>query len=706
MQQAGQDAEDHLRGLRITEAKATALLERPFATSWAKTGSGALSQKDSRVFTQAEKALADEIAQIIKQANKAGHRLRLIQLAEAFDLTQFELDTFLICLAPALDLRYEQIYGYLQDDLTQKQATVNLILDLLCEPGTARLGWLGAFSPDATLLQHRLIEFGPQAHQRPLLAQTLLVNRDVLLWLIGQPSTINFDNSTSKWTPNPATITELLTVDTVTLQRFGSIMQETQALLMGLHGPDLLAQRAVAQHLVQLYAHPLLTLSLNDGKSGRTLRTGEGAEPTPAPNPFDDVQLQKMELSVIEALRDARLNHAVLAIEQWHTALIDDVPLPNLWRHLIKHPLPIMLLSPRSWQARGVAVPQDHLLHQLAVPTPGYEQRKIAWVYFLEQQHTPSILDEADHAALASEFQLTFEQIRDATSTAREMIAQTPTMAQLQAAARAQSIPTIAGLVHQIQPRHQWDDIVLPNDQKQMLSEMIAMIRHRGQVLGKWGLGQKLTSSHGVCALFAGPPGTGKTMAAEVIASKLGIDLYRIDLSTIVSKYIGETEKNLEKIFTAAERSNAILFFDEADAIFGKRSEVKDAHDRYANMEVGYLLQRMERYDGVTILATNLRANLDDAFTRRLHFAIDFPFPDEAQRLLMWQTLFPRGAPCMGELDFAGLARQHKVTGGVIRNIVVNACYLAADGKEGGVTQAHLLHATRRELQKMGRLQD
>jgi SpoVK/Ycf46/Vps4 family AAA+-type ATPase len=206
-----------------------------------------------------------------------------------------------------------------------------------------------------------------------------------------------------------------------------------------------------------------------------------------------------------------------------------------------------------------------------------------------------------------------------------------------------------------------------------------------------------------VTILFAGPPGTGKTMAAEIMAGELGLDLFKIDLSGVVSKYIGETEKNLEHIFDEAATSNAILFFDEADSLFGKRSEVKDSHDRYANLEISYLLQRMEAYDGVTILATNLRANLDEAFTRRLQFAIDFPFPEEDDRLRIWNALFPPGVPRDSGLDFARLASRFKIAGGNIRNVIVNAAYLAAE--DGGqVTMQHLLHGTRRELQKMGRL--
>jgi SpoVK/Ycf46/Vps4 family AAA+-type ATPase len=230
-------------------------------------------------------------------------------------------------------------------------------------------------------------------------------------------------------------------------------------------------------------------------------------------------------------------------------------------------------------------------------------------------------------------------------------------------------------------------------------------VQGRARVLDEWGLARKLAPSYGVSALFAGAPGTGKTMAAEVIARELGLDVYKIDLSGLVSKFIGETEKNLERVFSEAESSNAILFFDEADAVFGKRSEVKDAHDRYANIETSYLLQRMEAYDGVTILATNLRANLDEAFTRRLHAIIDFPFPDAAQRLQIWKALLPTTAPIAGEVDLDLLARRFKIAGGSIRNVWVAAAYLAA-AQGDAITMQHLLHATRRELQKLGRLTD
>jgi SpoVK/Ycf46/Vps4 family AAA+-type ATPase len=221
-------------------------------------------------------------------------------------------------------------------------------------------------------------------------------------------------------------------------------------------------------------------------------------------------------------------------------------------------------------------------------------------------------------------------------------------------------------------------------------------------VYDEWGFDQKLHMGKGLNMLFSGPPGTGKTMAAEVIARELELDLYKIDLSQVVSKYIGETEKNLDRIFTAAESTNAILFFDEADSLFGKRSQVHDAHDRYANIEIGYLLQKMEEYDGIAILATNLRNNMDEAFIRRLKFSVEFPFPDESYRFRIWRGHFPGGAPASDDIDFAFLARQFKLAGGNIKNIVLNASFMAA-ADDKCIHMKHLILAARREYQKMGK---
>ena len=265
---------------------------------------------------------------------------------------------------------------------------------------------------------------------------------------------------------------------------------------------------------------------------------------------------------------------------------------------------------------------------------------------------------------------------------------------------RSFSRPRLEGLAERIFPSSGWDDLVLPEMQKQTLRQLAAQSRHRMTVYENWGFAAKGRRGLGLSALFAGPSGTGKTLAAEVLAGELRLDLYRIDLSSVVSKYIGETEKNLKQVFDAAEAGGVLLLFDEADALFGKRAEVKDSHDRYANIEVGYLLQRMESFQGLAILTTNLKSSLDKAFQRRLRFTIDFPFPDAAQREAIWARVFPAQTPTK-DLQPSRLARLN-MTGGNIRNIALNAAFLAA-GAGASVEMAHVLQATRMEAIKIER---
>ena len=220
------------------------------------------------------------------------------------------------------------------------------------------------------------------------------------------------------------------------------------------------------------------------------------------------------------------------------------------------------------------------------------------------------------------------------------------------------STSRLAQLAKKVDPRCTWDDLVLPGDAKVQLREICEQVRLHGRVFEEWGFGRKLSLGKGLHALFSGPSGTGKTMAAEIMAAELELELYKIDLSGVVSKYIGETEKNLDRVFAEAEATSAVLFFDEADALFGKRSDVKDAHDRYANIETSFLLQRMEEYDGVTILATNLRRNLDEAFSRRLAFVVQFPFTEAAERLLIWHRVFPAVTPRSEDVDLGFMARR------------------------------------------------
>jgi hypothetical protein len=257
---------------------------------------------------------------------------------------------------------------------------------------------------------------------------------------------------------------------------------------------------------------------------------------------------------------------------------------------------------------------------------------------------------------------------------------------------------SLENLGQRLEPRGTWDDLILPDQQIETLRQIVVHVRRRAIVNEHWGFAARYERGLGLSVLFSGPTGTGKTMAAEIVAAELDLDLYRIDLASVVSKYIGETEKNLRRIFDAAEESSAILLFDEADALFGKRSEVRDSHDRYANLEVSYLLQRVEAYRGVAILTTNMQHALDSAFMRRIRFIVQFPFPDAGSRARIWQRIFPSATP-IGLLDYERLA-QLNVSGGVIRNIAMHAAFRAAEDQEP-ISMKHLFAASRTEYSKM-----
>jgi hypothetical protein len=321
------------------------------------------------------------------------------------------------------------------------------------------------------------------------------------------------------------------------------------------------------------------------------------------------------------------------------------------------------------------------------VRLPGFGERAAAW------RELTGLDDVTD---VAAKFRLSIAQIEDAAQVAR-------VHRDLDAGAREASAGGLGTLATRLKPTYTWDDLVVPARQLDALHSISAYLRHRDRVLGDWGYERRVAKSQGLKILFAGESGTGKTMAAQVLAADLGLDIFQVDLATIVSKYIGETEKNLARIFDAAEGSNAMLFFDEADAMFGKRSETSDAHDRHANLEVAYLLQKMEAHTGAVILATNFRRNIDDAFLRRLDFVIDFPFPEPSDRERLWRGLVPPEAPLGADVDFAQLAQRFKLSGGAIRNCTLAAAFLAAE--EGStIGMDHLVRAVGVEYAKLGRL--
>lgn len=570
-------------------------------------------------------------------------------LARRFGLSDFDLKTLLIASATALDSRYERLYAYLQDDVTRKQPTIDLALNLLCSTLGEKLARRAHFTPAAPLIRHGLVRLmaDPSAIEPPALTQFLKVDDSVVNWLLGLDS----DDATEA-----LPLDDLLLNDDLrhALER---LILQGEPLRLYFDGEPGTGKRQAAEAVA--------------GELGRALL------PVDAPD----------DASLVAAFRQASLSGKAL--------YLTGVSASEVFARLLADHDGTVIAAGTS------PLPGMIALH---FTRPDFRLRRAAWQDALAAEHIR--LSAADLDRVAS-LKLTGGEIRasarQALDQARRVEGRDPQLTDYFAAAGAQTGHELAALAQRITPVYGWDDIVLPDDVIAQLAELCARVEGGQRVLDDWGFRGKLSQGRGVTALFAGPSGTGKTMASEIIAQHLHLDLYRIDLAGVVSKYIGETEKNLDRIFGAAEHANAILLFDEADALFGKRSEVRDSHDRYANLEISYLLQKMEQFDGAAILTTNLRGNLDDAFTRRLAFTVYFPFPDAEQRRRIWDGIWPQAAPLDRDADLDTLARQFKLSGGSIRNIALGAAFLAAS--DGGVIRMeHLLRATQREYQKMGKL--
>jgi SpoVK/Ycf46/Vps4 family AAA+-type ATPase len=624
---------------------------------------------------------------------------RLAWLKKVFALSAFDMDSILIALAPELDLRYERLYAYLQDHVSRKRPTVELVLNLLCPSAEAKLAHRIHFLPDAPLIRHDLLHLmtDPNQVQQPLLADYLKLDDQIIRLLLGQEG---LDSRLARFCKvvDPAASLEKLPLSAETKQALPGLVSEArekgQPLRVYFHGPSGGGKRQTAEALA--------------GETGSRLLVVDLARALAAKTDFEQV------LKLL--FREAWFQDAILFLEGLDALRGDEraIQYGYLLDTLAEDAGVTILSGVESW----IPSARDPLgVLRVSFPIPDFVHRRDCWEANLVAAEIP--IDDYNLEALANRFRLTPGQIAEAVATAcshdrwhsatrfeaasAKQFDRYAIINSLFVAARAQSGHDLATLAHKIELLYTWEDIVLPEDALTQLREICQRVVHRHRVLGEWGFDRKLSLGKGVNALFAGPSGTGKTMAAEIIANELGLDLYKIDLSGVVSKYIGETEKNLDRIFRAAENANAILFFDEADALFGKRSEVRDSHDRYANIEISYLLQKMEQFDGIAILATNMRGNLDEGFTRRLTFTVHFPFPDEASRRRIWAGIWPAATPLADDVDLDFLARQFKLSGGNIKNIALAAAFLAAEDSSS-VMMEHLLRATRREYQKMGKM--
>jgi SpoVK/Ycf46/Vps4 family AAA+-type ATPase len=595
------------------------------------------------------------------------------------------MDCLLICLAPEIDPRYERLYAYLQDDVTKRRPSVDLVLNLLCATIESKMEGRQRFLYNAPLVRHRLLQLfeDPSQPQPTLLGRYLKVDERIVNYLLESDDPDSRLQAYLKRV-EPKSELDSLVMASETKARLARLLGDPEArrVILYLQGPYGSGKQITAEALCRAMDLALLVVD------GKRLVTNTEAD---------------FQFLLQLATREVALQSAALYWSGFDALLAEDKSslLSAFLREIGVRLEATFLAGETAWHPADEL--RDRLFIRLEFPRPLYSERRRAWNAALEEK------EEIDISGLATKFRFTPGEIQNAVATARNLARwrdpeqSNITMADLNEACRLQSNRKLSTLARKIRPNYTWTDIILPPDRVQQLREICNSVKYRSVVYDQWGFDRKLSLGKGLNILFAGPPGTGKTMAADIIAGELALDLYKIDLSSVVSKYIGETEKNLARIFSEAETSNAILFFDEADALFGKRSEVRDSHDRYANIEVGYLLQRMEEYEGVVILATNFRKNMDEAFVRRMHFTVEFPFPDEADRRRIWETIWPKEAPRHADVDLEHVARSFEIAGGNIRNIALGAAFLAAENG-GSVNMRHLLHAGRREYQKMGKV--
>jgi ATP-dependent 26S proteasome regulatory subunit len=681
--------EDQFRGLYISDEEVDAILLQgaPDAPQSPERSHSVSTMTDLAIRID---SAAAEIASRLHASQVAGVSIPLFRLARIFALSPFEQFALLICVAPELDSRFETLYSYVQNDVTRKRPTPDLILKLFCSSLQDCMAMRVLFFPGAQLLRIPLIRFGtdPPDRESSFLSKPLRAEQRIVDYLLEQGElderlrsfvTINNPGRSFSNLHFPDSLAE-------ELQKAGRSLAQQGGLIF-LHGPKGCGKRSIAEAISMEQRRPILTAQL------------EQLPPDQLPLPL---ALQLLQ-------REALLYGANLFLGSAEVAFGSDASAQQ------KKAAFLDALNPKGFLIFVGSNPQFSLADasakytslSFAIPSPDFAQRSLLWGEAIEAMGRETSPD-VDAAVLANKFMLTGGEIH---SVCREAVGRAllrdsggcVSLVDIEAAARSQSNQGLRRLAQKVNCIHDWSDLVLPARSVRQLREVCSSEKFRHIVYSQWGYDRRLAQGRGLNVLFCGASGTGKTMAAGIIARGLALDLYKIDLSSVVSKYIGETEKQLSQIFHEAGSSNAILFFDEADALFGKRSEVKDAHDRYANVEVAYLLQKMEEYEGIVILATNFRRNMDDAFTRRMHHIVEFPFPDADLRERIWKGLIPAGAPLSADVNFGFLARQFELSGGNIRNVALAAAFLAAESG-GEICMEHFILGTARELQKLGKM--
>jgi AAA+ superfamily predicted ATPase len=653
---------------------------------------------------------AEELAESIRarlDQTPSRERLRLVRIRKLFDLSDLERDILLICLLPELDSRYRRLFGYLLDDASRTRPTVELALQILLPVAREIAVARSAFDAESPLFRHRLVVPSSDVYgDEPLPMRSLRCDDRIANYLLGGDvadhrltGIITSSERSVDWSDliiEPESLSRLkeLSLWWREKRNYG----ESQATIF-LHGPHGSGRQKAAQAFCAIAGSPLLIANVE-----AALRKGD------------------WERTIDLCYREAMLRDAAVYWVGCEALLDREQPSAQSaypWDYLVaaagQYRWLTFFASRISWEPAGHA--NSSTFMRLDFPAPDFKLRQRIWEKHLAQYQElvmPAFGGQTLARTLANAFQFTEGQVVDALASALSLARQRDphraplTVEDIYEACRRQSSRRLITFAKRIEPRTNltFDNLILPPSNKRQIEELQNRIRYQKRLLSEAGFERRLSLGKGLIALFTGSSGTGKTMAAELLARDQGVDLYKVDLSAVISKYVGETEKNLGRVFDEAEDCNAMIFFDEADAIFGKRGKVEDARDRWANLEVNYLLQRVEEYSGTVILASNLRQNIDEGFLRRIHIIVEFPFPESHARFQIWRGMFPPDLDRPGDADLQTLADQFRLPGGSIRNVVVDAAARAlseADGDQPAITLRHLVLSTAREYQKLGR---
>lgn len=606
-------------------------------------------------------------------------------ICESFELSYIERNLLLIGLCVEIDQKYEKIFAFIQDNINKKRPTIEIGLKLLNLNNLQKIEFMNKTKKDS-LFKLFILDNNTFDQEETFLSSQLIVDDRIINYILENDA---IDEEIKDYCMIHKSNRPIIEVN----HKEGNIETIHKAITNYIEDDSnssnnlyiyLWGQSGVGKkHLIKSYCKRIKKdLIIGDIKMALK----------------KDISLKEF---VKRVFREAVLRQAILVFENYHileSVENKEVALRDFFSLMELYIEPIFLISEQSYKQNKYLSENSVVL--MEIKRPDKEKRKDLWNVYTKEYG----LEEINKEDVSTKFNFTPKQIRDAViSIKSKALTKSVDVGIIYDCCYEQVDNKLTDKAVKVKTTYEWKQLILPSEQKKLLKDACNQVKNKYKVYEKWGFGKKVAYGRGLSIICAGPPGTGKTMSAQVMARELNLELYRIDLSQMVSKYVGETEKNLHIIFEEASLSNAILFFDEGDALFGKRSEVKSSNDRYSNIQTSYLLQKMEEYEGITMLTTNFLKNIDKAFLRRINFIVNFPFPDNKSRKDIWKIMMSEKAPIDEDIDYDFLANTFEVAGGNIKNIIVYAAFLAASENEN-ISMKHIIHAAKYELQKMDKL--